>query len=223
MHNLGCLLGLGEGCEQNYSTAVDWFRQAASQGHVEAMVNLGVLLTDGTGVDQVDHEQANALFREAIEAGNINALYHMGYSCFYGQGVEQNTATALSYWQRAADQGNALATWEIGQAYWKGTGEYDVDFKLAKKYSKASAAQGNDYAIADFKTMTSCALCGTGSAPRVCASCKQVHYCNKECQLLHWSDPSDPHMAHCCSRRPDASSVKSPTAAKPKSDCPCAA
>ena len=217
------MLERGHGSERNYAAAADWYRKAASQGNVWAKMNLGTLLANGRGVDCPDYEQAIALFREAIDGGSIIALYSMGVMYRNGYGVKQNTATALSYWQRAADQGNALATWEIGQAYWKGTGEYDVDFKLAKKYSKASAAQGNDYAIADFKTMTSCALCGTGSAPRVCASCKQVHYCNKECQLLHWSDPSDPHMAHCCSRRPDASSVKSPTAAKPKSDCPCAA
>ena len=66
------------------------------------------------------------------------------------------------------------------------------------------------------KLMTACAQCGTNSAPRVCAGCKQVHYCNKECQLQHWCAPSDPHTAHCnASKQP-------PAAAKKKSARACA-
>ena len=65
--------------------------------------------------------------------------------------------------------------------------------------------------------MTACAQCGTLGAPKVCGACKTAHYCNTECQLLHWRDPSDPHMAHC------NASKQSPSVAKKKtSDRPCA-
>ena len=223
MNSLGTMLDKGEGCVQSYSAAADWYRQAVPRGHVEAKLNLGNLLTHGKGVGAPDHEQANALFREAIDGGSILALDSLGWNYYFGDGVEKDYSTALTYWQRAADQGHAVAARQIGCAYWMGEGGYKVDLQLAKKYTKVSAAQGDSEAIVNLKLMTACAQCGNISAPRVCDGCKNVHYCNQECQLLHWRDPSDPHMAHCCSRRTDASSPKPPTAAKPKSDRLCAA
>ena len=226
MYQMGLMLERGLGVEPNLSMAADWYRQAAAGGLVEAKVNFGFLLATGRGVESPDPEQANLLFQEAIAGGSKEALPQMGLSYFRGRGVVQNTATGLSYCQRAADQGDAEASMYIGEAYWQGGGGYDVNLKLAKKYMKAGAAQGVGQAIAFLKEMTACAQCGTGSAPRVCAGCKQVHYCNTECQLLHWRDPSDPHEAHCCSCRRDDSGASSeipPAVEKKKSDRSCAA
>ena len=131
---------------------------------------------------------------------------------------EENMTTALTYWQRAADQGHVHAASVIGKAYWiTGVPGYEKSLKLAKKYTRVSAAQGNEQAIANLKEMTACAQCGTGSTPGVCAGCKEVHYCNKECQLQHWGRPSDPHMAHC-----GAATNASPATAKEKSNRACA-
>jgi len=135
-----------------------------------------------------------------------------------GEGVlEENKTTALSYWQRAADQGHAYAAYNIGQAHWTGKDSYEKSLKLAKKYTRISAAQCDAAAIAQLKEMTACAQCGTGSASGVCAGCKQVHYCNKACQLQHWKASSDPHRAHCC-----AASNSSPAPTKMNSDRLCA-
>ena len=127
-------------------------------------------------------------------------------------------ATAYSYWQRAADMGHVSAAANIGLACWIGSNGYEKSLKLAKRYTKVScAAQGDEGAIADLKEMTACAHCGTGSTPGVCAGCKLVHYCNKECQLQHWRAPSDPHRAHC-----GAASNTPPATAKEKSNRACA-
>ena len=45
MYNVGTMFDRGEGCEQNYAAAADWYRQAAAGGNSCAMVNLGNLLT----------------------------------------------------------------------------------------------------------------------------------------------------------------------------------
>jgi len=198
MTSMGYMFEKGEGCEQNYSTAADWYRKAASTGNSRAKVNLGICLTHGRGVDRVDHEQANVLFKEAIEGGNLEASYAMGLSHCHGRGVEQSHATALSYWQRAADKGHVLAARQVGYAYWKGQGGYAKILERAKKYMKSSAAQGEPTAIANLKLMTVCAQCGADNASGgVCAGCRQVHYCNRACQRLHWRDPLNPHKAHC--------------------------
>ena len=212
------MLGRGDGCEQNYSAAADLFRQAASQGLVTAKMYLGILLCKGVGVDQVDYEQGYALLQEAIDGGSILALHQMGALFFNGLGVEQNTAVAFSYWQRAADQGDPEAARRVGYAYWTGSCGCNGSLQLAETYTKASAAQGDIEAIVNLKLMTACAQCGTGDAPSMCAGCKQVHYCNTECQLQHWRSPSNSHMAHCGA----AGSNASPIAAKEKSDRPCA-
>jgi len=169
-------------------------------------------------VDQ-DYQAAAELYHEAIECGSVEALWSMGCVVYNkGEGVlEENLTTAYSYWQRAAALGHAQAARNIGYAYWKGVDGHEKSFKLAKKYMKASAAQGDDIAVADLKVMTACAQCDTGSAPGVCAGCKQVHYCNKACQLQHWQDASNPHMARC-----GGASNASPATAKEKSDRECA-
>ena len=74
MYNMALMLEGGEGCEQSYATAADWYRRAALQGSVDAKVNLGILLTTGTGLKFQDHEQANVLYQEAIEGGSIRYL-----------------------------------------------------------------------------------------------------------------------------------------------------
>ena len=71
MYNVGCMLEEGEGCEQNYFAAADWFRRAAAGGNVDAKLSLGILLGNGNGVAQVDYEQANALFEPSKEASGM--------------------------------------------------------------------------------------------------------------------------------------------------------
>jgi len=211
--NMGVAFEKGQGVEVNYASAADWYRKAASQGHVTSMIYLGDLLSEGhPGVEQ-DYQAAIDLYGEAIDRGSVKAVWSMGL-LHYDKGNDvlgENMTAAFSYWQRAADLGHAGAAHNIGYAYWNGTGGYEQNSKLAKKYTKVAATQGQEAAIAHLNEMTACAQCGTGSAPGVCAGCKQVHYCNKDCQLQHWRST---HMPHC--------STTSPATAKEKSNRACA-
>ena len=177
------------------------------------MLNLGIMLSEGRPGVEWDYQAAAELFRAAIKRGSVEALWSLGKMISNNsEGVpEENMIMAVTYFQRAADQGQMQAASVIGHAYWKRAPGYEKNLKLAKKYMKVSASHGYGKAIADLKEMTSCAQCGTGSAPGVCAGCKQVHYCNKECQLQHWRST---HMPQC--RKP------SPTPAPKKSNCACA-
>jgi TPR repeat protein len=133
------------------------------------MVNLGSLYhcQDGIGVEQ-DYARANTLYREAIEVdNNTNALLNLGLSYSKGRGVEKCEATALSFWQKAADLGVALAQRRIGNAYMRGNDGYSKNIQLARKYIKASSAQGNVDAVALLKEWNACAHCGAAEAPKV--------------------------------------------------------
>lgn len=54
-------------------------------------------------------DTAIQLIRQAVAAGNSNALVSLGFAYLEGKGVPQNTATAISYWEQAAQQGNETA------------------------------------------------------------------------------------------------------------------
>lgn len=51
-HALAHLYLNGDGVEQNYEKALEWFGKAADQGHADAQNNLGMMYADGMGVEQ---------------------------------------------------------------------------------------------------------------------------------------------------------------------------
>ena len=174
-YNLGVLLAQGKGTPQNYELAAQWYQRAADQGYSSATSNLGGLYMAGHGVEQ-DHARANTLYREAIEVDDVTtALFNLGTSYYNGTGVAMSLSTALSFWQRAADLGHAAAHRCIGWAYRHGEGGYARNIQLARQYIKASAAQGEDKAVALLKDWNACAHCSTASAPKVCKGCITTH------------------------------------------------
>jgi len=202
--NLGLALAHGTGTPQNFKLAAEWYQRAADQGYSSAMVNLGTLYDSGHGVE-LDHEHANKLYREAVEEDNNTiALFNLGLSYLEGRGVEISIPTALSLWQRGADMGHAGCQYRIGVAYRHGHGGYEMSIQLARQYIKASAAQGEDDAVALLKEWNACAHCGTTPAAKVCSGCittRYCRYCDAECQLAQWTGPADLHRAHCGGRR----------------------
>ena len=42
----------GWGVDRNYSTAVQWYRKAAEEGHADAQYNIGRMYKNGWGVDR---------------------------------------------------------------------------------------------------------------------------------------------------------------------------
>lgn len=48
-----------------------------------------------------------------------------------------------------------------------------------------SSAIGGQRGFKDCEN-TMCATCGEENATKKCSKCKQVQYCDRECQRLHW-------------------------------------
>lgn len=67
MNELGVMLYLGEGCEQNMSVAIEWFEKAAQQGYHTAMINLYDILSDEKP------EEARYWLNKAAEEGDETA------------------------------------------------------------------------------------------------------------------------------------------------------
>ncbi len=58
--------------EKNYAEAVKWYRKAAEQGNVGGQYNLGVMYSEGRGVERNDAE-ALKWYRKAAAQGNQSA------------------------------------------------------------------------------------------------------------------------------------------------------
>ena len=72
-HNLGVLYYNGHGVEQSYEAAVEFYDQAAQQGHPSAMNNLGHMYANGEGVER-DIMKARELFTTALALGLGQAI-----------------------------------------------------------------------------------------------------------------------------------------------------
>ena len=64
----------GQGVEQDYKKAVEWYRKAAEQGHADAQNNLGFMYYTGQGVEQ-DYKKAVEWYRKAAEQGHADAQF----------------------------------------------------------------------------------------------------------------------------------------------------
>jgi hypothetical protein len=66
MFNLGCLYRDGNGIVQSFKKAAELFTTAAEQGHVKAMLGLGLLYIKGKGTDQ-SNELARVWWTKATQ------------------------------------------------------------------------------------------------------------------------------------------------------------
>ena len=59
----------GDGVEQNYAKAREWYEKAANQGHVDAQLFLGIMYEDGNGVRQ-NFATAKEWYKKACDNGD---------------------------------------------------------------------------------------------------------------------------------------------------------
>jgi TPR repeat protein len=74
----------------------------------EAQYNLGVLYSQGQGVQQ-DFKQAASWYRKAADQGDAESQYNLGVMYRTGEGVQQDFKQAAAWYRKAADQGYATA------------------------------------------------------------------------------------------------------------------
>lgn len=99
-----CLM-TGEGLKQDRALALDWYRKAASHGQAQAALELSRLV-EGT-------ERKECL---TVAAGSMpEAQYLLGALCME-EGAE---AATITWWEKAAQNGNAAAEYALGERDWK--------------------------------------------------------------------------------------------------------
>jgi S1-C subfamily serine protease len=93
------------------------------------------------GTARIGEPSAEELKARAWE-GDTFAQYRLGRCYYLGQGVPKDSAEAVKWFRKAANQGNASAQCALGVCYGVGQGVLQDHFEAARWYRKA-AEQGN--------------------------------------------------------------------------------
>lgn len=92
----------------NYLEAYENYLLASKYGSAKAFVNLGIMYSEGRGVDK-DYKKAFEYFQSAAEKGDAFAQYNIGFMYENGYGVNKDIDIAREWYKKAAAQGDAGA------------------------------------------------------------------------------------------------------------------
>ena len=121
-YNLGLCYQYGTGVSKDITEAIKLYLKAADQGYENAKTRLSELgitpikvdasLTAGQlndkGVEYHNNKNYSAAFQyylKAIEKGNMYSQYNLGLLFQYGLGVTANSAEAVKWYRKSANQG----------------------------------------------------------------------------------------------------------------------
>ena len=99
---LGTRYYSGEGAEQNYSKAAQYFRRAEAFGNVTAQYNLGVMYDNAYGVEHDEHK-AFEYYKKSAEEGFPLGMFSLAEMFYGGQGCEKDDSKAV-YWLQKAEK-----------------------------------------------------------------------------------------------------------------------
>jgi TPR repeat protein len=169
-HGIGDLYLAGKGVEASLPKAVDWYQQAASEGHGNAMLRLGMIYHQGGEGVERDEGRARFHFQDAAEAGIPQGWSMLGQLSEIA-GLAANEAPerkkhfleAITYYEKGAEAGDVESQFLLAQMLVKeGAGE--VDHPESLKWLRKSALAGNPNAMNELGTRLQKGL-GTDADP----------------------------------------------------------
>lgn len=154
-YKLGAMYDNGEGVTIDFIEAKKWYEKAACQGVSVAQARLGSLYYYGRGV-QINRAEAERLclqVRERIvidaQKGNVDCQLSLGWMYSEGCGMRRNYSKAMAWYQKAANQGCAVAQNNLGVMYaYDWFGAIKKDYTKAREWYQKAAEQG--YARAQY-------------------------------------------------------------------------
>lgn len=115
--------------------AIDWYKKAAEQGHVDAMYELGYLH------ESDDQQKAFYWYNRAAQLGDCYAIAKVGDCYRWGKGVEKNEREAYKWYLKVSNNEDFMD--KIGDCYYWGIGVKQNYHKAAEWYKKAAAANNH--------------------------------------------------------------------------------
>jgi TPR repeat protein len=130
-------LGRAYAANRQIPEAMAAWRKAADKGSTSAMVELGVLYGEGSGVTR-DEVQARKLFERAAEAGNPRGVTNLA-ALGGGGGVASSDPVRARQLLAKAAETNAEAQYQLGLMMQDGTGGPADDAAARALFEKAAA------------------------------------------------------------------------------------
>ncbi|WP_163151195.1 tetratricopeptide repeat protein [Bradyrhizobium uaiense] len=127
-------LGRAYAANRQTAEAASVWRKAADKGSTSAMVELGVLYGNGTGVAK-DEAQARKLFERAAQAGNARGVSNLAA---LGGSTASDPARARELLAKSAET-NAEAQYQLGMMLAEGKGGAQDDAGARALFEKAAA------------------------------------------------------------------------------------
>jgi len=84
--------------EKKWQDAIEFYEQAAQQGHVKAQATLGWLFLTGNEYLQQDLSKSSHWFLQAAKQGDAKSQDEIGDAYLYGRSVEKNSAKAVEWY-----------------------------------------------------------------------------------------------------------------------------
>ena len=140
MRCLGHAYTNGQGVEQDYVQAMEWFEKAADLGSSTSMNWVGYMYENGQGVEQ-DYAKAVEWYEKGADLGNTSSMNYIGNMYMDGLGVEQDYNQAMEWYKKSAELGNVFAMGNIAYLYENGLGVEQDSAKAQEWNDKATAAE----------------------------------------------------------------------------------
>ena len=137
-------LGRAYAANRQMAEAVGAYRKAVDKGSTAAMVELGSLLANGSGVPK-DETEAHTLYARAAAAGNPRGVTDLATLSDNG-GPSSDPAEARALLAKAAETNSAEAQFQLGVMMANGVGGPKDDVAARAMFEKA-AAQGHPDAL----------------------------------------------------------------------------
>lgn len=109
---LGMLYYYGYGVPEDEPRAMSWLKMSAAQGNLDAMYNMGNILTFAADTAKLSPDadvDAVKWYFEAARAGHRDAQYALGLMFLAGKGVVQSQEEGVAWIRRAAALGHREA------------------------------------------------------------------------------------------------------------------
>ncbi|RUV30751.1 tetratricopeptide repeat protein, partial [Mesorhizobium sp. M7A.F.Ca.MR.148.00.0.0] len=134
---------LATGKVEEAKTAIE---EAAKEGHVRAVFELGYMYATGTGL-VIDRTQANALYEAASDKGDPYGMTSWGRALFNGYGVKPDTAKGLDLLLKAAAMGHTYAMNDLAAIFTEGRNGVTADPARAVAFLKAGVERQDMYSM----------------------------------------------------------------------------
>lgn len=144
---LADMYSFGLGKDQDYEKAYKHYLQAAQQGNLEAMCDLGYMYQVGQGVE-VDLEQSAYWYKKSADLGYVHSMRDIGQSFLNGIGVVKNSSEAVRYFGLASENNYSHGTGDLAFCYLNGIG-IEKDISKAKELYKLALKQDDERTMRD--------------------------------------------------------------------------